>query len=108
MTIHDKVSAEQLDALYHRRITVRQLAKDLNYSESWVSKVLPARAPRRNPHTLKRTRIEFQYQVVERYVNKQISAKQAAAQAFTSQRTFFRRLKAYRAALGLDCSDPKT
>jgi len=98
MTIHTKVTAQQLDALYNRTLTVRQLAKDLGYSESWVSKSLPARKPRRDPKMLRKTRLEFQNQVVERYLNNQISAKQAAAQAFTSQRTFFRRLKSYKNA----------
>jgi AraC-like DNA-binding protein len=98
MTIHEKVTPEQLDALYHRTLTVRQLAKDLGYSESWVGKALPARKPRRDPKLLRKTRIEFQNQIVERYLNHQISAKQAAAQAFTSPRTFFRRLKAYKNA----------
>ena len=93
MTIHQKVTAEQLDALYYRRITVRQLAKDLGYSESWLGKALPARQPRRDPKLLRKTRIEFQQQVVERYLAHQISAKQAAAEAFVSPRTFFRRLK---------------
>jgi hypothetical protein len=31
-TLATKITPEQLDDLYHRRITVRQLAKDLGYS----------------------------------------------------------------------------
>lgn len=96
MTIHEKVTAKQLDDLYYRRITVRQLAKDLGYSESWLGKALPARQPRRDPKLLRKTRIEFQHATVRRYLAHQISAKQAAAEAFVSPRTFFRRLKEYK------------
>jgi transposase len=95
-TLAQLVTPEQLDALYHRTLTVRQLAKDLGYSESWVGKSLPARAPRRDPKLLRKTRIEFQNQIVAQYLSQGISAKQAAAMSFTSPRTFFRRLKDYK------------
>jgi predicted transcriptional regulator len=97
-TIHDKVTPEQLDDLYHRRITVIRLAKILGYSVSWVSKALPARKPRRDFKILRKTRKEFQFQAVQRYLDQQLSAKQAAAQAYVSERTFFRRLREYRSA----------
>jgi AraC-like DNA-binding protein len=95
MTLATKVTPQQLDDLYHRRITVRQLAKDLGYSESWLSKSLPARAPKRDPKLLRKTRMEFQNAIVQRYLTQNISAKQAAALAYVSERTFYRRLKSY-------------
>ena len=94
------MSKEDLDDLYHRRQTVRSLAKKYNVTESWLSRAVPERAPRRNNKKLLQiARKLYRRQILMETINGRHSIEQASNLMYVSERTVFRHLAKLRAEL---------
>lgn len=90
--IRSRITEQQYSDLFTRRRTVREIAKELNVSESYLSHAIPERAPKRNQKLLKVTRRLYQDQVAREVIAGKHSVAKGAELAHVSERTFFRRL----------------
>ena len=95
-TLRQRITHQQLEDLYNRTRTVRDLARELHVSEKYLSAYFPERAPKKNPRLLKAAKEAFHRQLVLDYELKRISAVQAAHIASVSLRTFYRRAEKYK------------
>lgn len=94
--IRERISKDQYDDLFNRRKTVRQIAKELNVSENWVSHAIPERAPKRNPKLLKATRRLFQDQIAREVIQGKHTVFKGSQLAHVSERTLYRRIQKLR------------
>lgn len=90
--IRERMAKELYDDLYHRRKTVREVAKIVGVSENYLSHAIPERAPKRNPKLLKATRRLFQDQIAREVLEGKHTIYKGAELAHVSERTFYRRL----------------
>lgn len=94
--IKDRMPAELKDDLYHRRKTVREVARIMGVTENYITHAMPERAPRKNPQLLKVTRRLFQNTIAQEILNKKHTVHAGAELAHISERTMFRRMAAIR------------
>jgi AraC-like DNA-binding protein len=95
--IRNRISEQQYYDLFNRRKTVRQVAKELGVTETYLSHAIPERAPKRNPKLLLVTRRMYQEQIAREVLAGKHSITKGAELAHVSERTFFRRLAALKA-----------
>lgn len=95
--VKERISKELYDDLYHRRKTVREVAKILGVNENYLSHAIPERAPKRNPKLLRATRRLYQDQIAREVIEGKHSIYVGAELAHVSQRTLYRRLAKLRA-----------
>lgn len=95
--IKERIGKELYDDLYHRRKTVREVARILGVSENYLSHAIPERAPKRNPKLLRATRRLFQDQIAREVIEGKHTIYKGAELAHVSERTFYRRLAKLRA-----------
>lgn len=84
--------------IFNRRITIRAAAKKLGVSESYLSRAIPERAPKRNVKLLRVTRRLYQEQVAIECLAGKHSAADGALLAHITVRTMYRRIAAVKLA----------
>ena len=87
-----KVTEEQKEALYNRKITTRELAKLLRVNESYLSSLFPTKAQpdSQAKRVLIAIRKEFRQTQAVKVAHKQLTTEQAALICRTSYRTMAR------------------
>lgn len=95
--IRDRIPKDLYEDLFNRRVTVRKAAAILNVSETYLSRAIPERAPKRNTKLLRITRRLYQDQVAREYLAGKHTAAEAANLAHVTLRTMYRRIAAVRA-----------
>ena len=90
--VRDRMTQEQKDALYYRRKSVRQLAKELGVTENYLTHAMPERAPKRNPQLLRAARRLFQLQVAREVTEGKHTVQAGSDLACVSERTMYRRI----------------
>jgi hypothetical protein len=101
MTLRNRITPQQLEALRERRITGRQLAKDLGVSECWLSrnysaKVInkvpfgPVADAKRQKKELAKIRKAHLNALAARVVKRELSIDEAAKAGFCAVRTIWR------------------
>jgi transcriptional regulator GlxA family with amidase domain len=96
--IRNRIPKDLYDDLYTRRKTVRQVAKELEVTENYLSHSIPERAPKPNPKLLKLTREMYRMQLARETLDGKHTVRKGAELACVSERTFYRRMKKARNA----------
>ncbi len=97
--IRERIPKDVYEDLYHRRRTVRDIAKELGVTENYLTHAIPERAPKRNPKLLKATRRLYQDQIAREVLQGKHTIFKGAELAHVSERTFYRRLATLKASL---------
>lgn len=105
MHIRDRMTKEQYEDLYNRRVTVRDMAKTLGVTENYLSHAVPERAPKRNPKLLRATRRLFQEQLAREVIEGKHTVYAGAEIAHVSERTMYRRIEDVRAKIEAEKRD---
>jgi len=83
----NRVTADQLSDLYNRRITTRQLAKDLGVAEKWLSYLYHGRAPSPRKSDLRAARLGLRMMYAQQVIDGKISVSNAAKLLYCSYNT---------------------
>ena len=93
MSVRDRITKEQKEALYSRKRSVTAIAAELGVTVSHLSKYCPEREPKRNARLLLVTRKLFQKTIATECLNGKYSVAEAAKLAYVSLRTMYRRVE---------------
>ena len=98
MTLRERITAQQREDLYNRRITTRELASQLGVSETHLSRTFPGKIPGQAQATRKEKRVllaarnEFRDKLAEDVIAGRLDRKKAALTANCSERTMWRHI----------------
>lgn len=88
--LRSRITEDQKQDLYNRRVTTRALAAELNVHENYLSSQFPGKAPVKDPKKLIKARKEFRLEIARLVLTGKYNIKQAAATVHCSYNTMFR------------------
>lgn len=98
MTLRERITAQQREDLYNRRITTREMASQLGVSETHLSRTFPGKIPGQAQATRKEKRIllavrnEFRDKLAAEVLAGRLDRRKAALTANCSERTMWRHI----------------
>mgnify|MGYP000965452289 CR=1 FL=1 len=98
MTLRERITAQQREDLYNRRITTREMASQLGVSETHLSRTFPGKIPGQAQATRKEKRIllavrnEFRDKLAAEVIAGRLDRRKAARTANCSERTMWRHI----------------
>lgn len=91
-SLRTRITEQQKEDLYLRKITTRKLAKQLNVAEKYLSVMYSGKEPIYNKRPLIEARREFRAELAKKILEGQYTTAQAADIACVSMNTMYRAL----------------
>lgn len=91
-SLRTRITEQQKEDLYLRKITTRKLARQLNVAEKYLSVMYPGKEPIYNKRPLIEARREFRAELAKKILEGQYTTAQAADLACVSNNTMYRAL----------------
>lgn len=88
--IQSRITEAQKNALYHREISTRELAKQLNTHEKYLSTLFPGKEPIRSKKDLIKARAAYRLTLAKQVLEGKYTIKEASDIAYVSYSTMQR------------------